>query len=243
MNSILAYERRASFQLARYLPVMFILALAIMSSVVARQGLHLPMYGMEYDPPLSAILFHIFSHNDAAHFLGNYLGLFFYAALFCYACHKEDFRAGNRLMALSLGATIAVSILLALFVVPNDNGVTGISGVVNFLMGYFWVGVAPMLLIRAMQIRKLRLGVGLYRTIRRSPFLIAFGFLFGTIVAHWIIDGFAGLNPLGENPIGNFYHLVGYLGGCGAGLDLVKGMSGREGASRQRLALRQSHGI
>ncbi len=227
----------------RYFPVILIAGLSSLCVSVGSNGLHLPMFGIEHDPDLRSILLHMFSHNGPEHFLGNYLGLFLYAGLFGLALRKHDMRETNGFFTGALFCVAALSILLALFVVPNENGVTGISGVVNFLMGYFWAGLAPILLMTTDRFPKVRMFVRLDRVAKRSPLRVAGLFLIGTILFHWALDGFAGLDPSGDNPVGNLYHLVGYVGGCAAGMILVRRWSARAGASDQRLALRQSHGI
>jgi membrane associated rhomboid family serine protease len=227
----------------RYFPVILIAGLSSLCVSVGSNGLHLPMFGIEHDPDLRSILLHMFSHNGPEHFLGNYLGLFLYAGLFGLALSKNDMRETNGFFTGALFGVAGLSILLALFVVPNENGVTGISGVVNFLMGYFWVGVAPILLMTTDKLPKIKMFFRLDSIAKRSPSKIVGLFLIGTIAFHWATDDFAGLDPSGDNPVGNLYHLVGYLGGCIAGMILFKRWLGRAGASDQRLALRQSQGI
>lgn len=133
-------------------------------------------------------------------------------------------RSSNSIFLGGLAASVALSIGLALFVVPNDNGVTGISGVVNFLMGYFWVGCAPALLTSYPTNRKRKSSVRFQRRARSRPMLLAGAFFIGTLLAHGLLDGFTSLDPLGDNAIGNLYHLVGYVVGVGSGLIWVRSL-------------------
>ncbi len=228
---------------ARYVTLIVIASVAFVCAQVGSRALHLPMYGIEHNPDAVAILLHVFSHNDAGHFLGNYLGLFLYAVLFGVACHQVDMRMNNATFLSGMVLSIAVSIFLALFVVPNDNGVTGVSGIVNYLMGYFWVGVAPILLLSHRINRRRRWLVRMQRRAGDRPALISSAFVLATLIAHGLLDGFGTLDPFRDNPIGNLYHLVGYSVGCGAGVLTVMRWSERAPPPDQRFALRQSHGI
>ncbi len=243
MERRMRIERGAVDWTKRYLPLVVIGALAFVSANVGSSGLHLPMHGIEHDPSLSAILFHVFSHNDPAHFLGNYLGLFLYAVLFGITCRHIDLRENNGLFISALVCSVTLSILFGLFVLPNENGVTGVSGVVNFLMGYFWVGCAPILLLSTRLGSERKSLMRMQRKVRRFPAPLVAIFFIGTLIAHWVLDGFAGFDPFAINAVGNLYHLVGYSAGCLAGLISVIRWAERAGASDQRLALRQSHGI
>lgn len=208
------FEGSARNWLLRYTPLLVIALIAFICAKVGSNALYLPMHGFEHGPSVETILLHVFSHNSPGHFLGNYLGLFLYAVLFGVACRRIDMRSGNSIFLGGLAASVALSIGLALFVVPNDNGVTGISGVVNFLMGYFWVGCAPALLTSYPINRKRRSLVRMQRRARSRPMVLAGAFLIGTLLAHGLMDGFASLRPFGDNAIGNLYHLVGYVVGC-----------------------------
>ncbi len=227
----------------RYLPLVVIGALALVCANVGSSGLHLPMYGIDHNPSLSTILLHVFSHNDPAHFLGNYLGLFLYAVLFGVTCRHIDLRENNGLFISALVGSVGLSILFGLFVLPNENGVTGVSGVVNFLMGYFWVGCAPILLLSIPVSSEQRSLMRMQRKARRFPLPLGAMFFVGTLIAHWVLDGFAGFDPFAINAVGNLYHLIGYSSGCLAGLISVIRWAERAGASDQRLVLRQFQGI
>ncbi len=243
MELSIGFGGRAHEWLKRYTPLLIIAAIAFICAQVGSRALFLPMHGIEHDPSTETIMLHVFSHNSPAHFLGNYIGLFFYAVLFGLACRQIDMRENNSFFVGGLMASVCLSIGLALFVVPNDNGVTGISGVVNFLMGYFWVGCAPLLLVAYPINRKRRLFVRMQRRMRSRPMLLAGAFFVGTLVVHGIMDGFASLDPIGENSIGNLYHLVGYSVGCAAGMLTFLRWSEMAPPSDQRLALRQTQGI
>lgn len=218
MELVTRLEGRARDWLLRYTPLLVIALIAFICAQVGSKALYLPMPGIEHGPSVGTILLHVFSHNSPAHFLGNYLGLFLYAVLFGVACRQIDMRSSNSIFVGGLAASVALSIGLALFVVPNENGVTGVSGVVNFLMGYFWVGCAPALLTSYPINRKRRSLVRLQRRARSRPMFLAGAFFIGTLFAHSVLDGFASLDPFGDNSIGNLYHLVGFLVGCGSGV-------------------------
>ncbi len=233
-------EGRARNWVLRYTPLLVIALVAFICAQVGSNALYLPMHGIEHGPSVETILLHVFSHNSPSHFLGNYLGLFLYAVLFGVACRRIDMRSSNSIFLCGITASVVLSIGLALFVVPNDNGVTGISGVVNFLMGYFWVGCAPALLMSYPINWNRRSLVRLQRRSRSRPMLLAVAFLIGTLLAHGLMDGFASLNPLGDNAIGNLYHLVGYVVGCLMGLLMAVKVSERTRSGGQFRPLRQS---
>ncbi len=232
------FEIRARSWVLRYTPLLVIAFIAVICAQVGSNALYLPMHGIEHGPSIGTVLLHVFSHNSPGHFLGNYLGLFFYAVLFGVACRRIDMRSSNSIFLGGLVASVVLSICLALFVVPNDNGVTGISGVVNFLMGYFWVGCAPALLTSFPINRRRRSLVRLQRRVRSRPMLLAGAFFIGTLLAHGLMDGFASLDPFGDNAIGNLYHLVGYVVGCLMGLAMAVKVSERTRSGGQFLLLR-----
>ncbi len=233
------FEIRARSWVLRYTPLLVIAFIAFICAQVGSNALYLPMHGIEHGPPVETILLHVFSHNSPGHFLGNYLGLFLYAVLFGVACRRFDMRSSNSIFLGGLIASVVLSIGLALFIVPNDNGVTGISGVVNFLMGYFWVGCAPTLLTSYPINRKRRSLVRLQRRSRSRPMLLAVAFLIGTLLAHGLMDSFASLDPFADNSIGNLYHLVGYVVGCLMGLVVAVKIGGKTRSGGQFRPFRQ----
>lgn len=237
------FDGRARDWMLRYTPLLAIALIAFICAQVGSYALYLPMHGIEHGPSIGTVLLHVFSHNSPGHFLGNYLGLFLYAVLFGVACRRIDMRSSNSIFLGGLTASVVLSIGLALFVVPNDNGVTGISGVVKFLMGYFWVGCAPALLTSYPINRKRMSLIRLQRRSRSRPMFLAVAFFIGTLLAHGLMDGFASLNPLGDNAIGNLYHLVGYVVGCLMGLLMAVKIRERTRLGGQFGPLRQSQGI
>lgn len=201
-----------------YAPTIGIIMLAVICAEFGIRGIHVPLKGIEHDPSLSAIALHIFSHNHGLHFLGNFGGMFFYAALFSLVTRQVDMRQNNLLFFVSLISVVGISTVLALFVWPNDNGVAGISGVVNFLMAYFWIGCVSILVVSYSRKTKIRLFNRIDRIIQRRASLIPLALLLIVAGLHWLYDGLEDFIPHGENPIGKLYHLVGFSIGCLAGV-------------------------
>ncbi len=204
--------------LAPYVPSISVIALAIICAEFGIRAIQLPMKGIEHEPSFSAIALHMFSHIHGLHFLGNFAGMFFYAWMFSVAMRRVDMRRNNSLFLASMALTVIVSTSLALFVWPNDNGVSGMSGVVNFLMGYFWIGCVSIVLVSYATNRRIRIFIRIDRIIEQHASWAPVGMLLLICALHWAYDRFADFIPYGENALGKLYHLVGFSIGSLAGV-------------------------
>ncbi len=195
--------------LIRYAQPIVIVLLAVVCAEFGIRLIHVPMKGIEHDPSLRDIALHMFSHVHGRHFFGNFTGMFFYAAMFSLAARYVDMRRTNGLFFATLILTVLACTCLALYVWPNDNGVAGISGVVNFLLGYFWTGCVPIFLFWLARTETALTHIQADRFVERYPSLLPIGCLLIIYGLHWLADGLDDLTPYGENALGKLYHLVG----------------------------------
>lgn len=190
-----------------------VLMIAVICTQLARAGIQLGMAGIDHDPSASSILFHTLTHNSAEHFAGNFFGLFAYAGFIGFVSHRVDIGQSNVLFGCGMVAAVTISTSLALFVWPNEGGVAGVSGIVHFLLGYFWIGCFSMYCLSRADQTKLRVLVRVDRLLHEHPFIVPFAMLMLMVLLHWIYDGFESIDPFGVNALGNLYHLVGLIVG------------------------------
>ncbi len=195
-----------------------ILMIAIICVELGRAGIQLAMVGIEHDPTIMSILFHTLTHNDAEHFGDNFWGLFIYFGLIGIVSHFVDTRQNNLLFVSGMITAVSVSTMLGLFVWPNDGGIAGASGILHFLMGYFWIGCFSIYCFSLAVRSRLRVRKRVDRLLQAHPFIVPAAILMVMVVLHWIFDDFESLRPSGQNALGKLYHLVGLIIGIAVGV-------------------------